>query len=113
MNLFINALYTASTVVVQKSLREGFGLTLTEAMWKKKAVVAGITSGTVMQVKNRRNGCLTRNIQETAKAIDWLLAHPKIRQKLGNAAHQSVLRRFLIPKLILENLKIYNKLSKY
>lgn len=106
-DVFINALYTASTVVVQKSIREGFGLTITEAMWKGKPVIAGKTSGTVLQIKTGTNGILVSSPQETAKAIVRLLANEALRKRLGQRAKQSVRRKFLLPRLVLDMVRVY------
>jgi len=107
---FINALYTASTVVVQKSLREGFGLTVTEAMWKGKAVVAGQTSGTAAQITNEVNGFLVSSPQETAEVLIRLINDEPLRHKLGEAAHESVRQKFLLPRYILDHFLLYQKL---
>lgn len=109
-DVFINALYTASLLTIQDSLREGFGLTITEAMWKGKVVVARITSGALLQIKNEKNGILFSSSEETAKAIIRLIKNEKLRQRLGKAAHQSVKRKFLMLRLILDNIKSYNQL---
>ncbi|MBI2635217.1 MAG: glycosyltransferase [Parcubacteria group bacterium] len=104
----INALYTASDLVIQKSIREGFGLTMTEAMWKGRAVVAGKTTGALVQIKDGKNGILVNSSEEAAEAIVRLMKNEKSREKLGKAAHQSVKRRFLLPHYVLNNIKLYN-----
>lgn len=106
-DIFINALYTASTLIIQKSIREGFGLTITEAMWKEKPVIAGITSGTSIQIKNRKNGILVESPEKAAKAIINLIKKEELRKKLGKAAKKSVQKRFLFPRYLLDNLKLY------
>jgi trehalose synthase len=106
---FINALYTASTIIIQKSLREGFGLTMTEAMWKGKPVIAGMTQGALLQIKNGKDGILVSSPEETARAIIRLVKDEKLRNRLGKAARQSVKRRFLFPRFILDNVRIYLK----
>lgn len=107
---FINAVQTASDIVIQKSLREGFGLTITEAMWKEKPVIAGKTKGALLQIKNNKNGILVNSPEEAAKAIVRLIKNEKLRNRLGKAARRSVKNRFLIPKFVLENIKIYSSL---
>lgn len=104
---FINALYTASTVVMQKSLREGFGLTITEAMWKKKAVIAGKTNGTTLQISHGKNGFLVSSIKEAAEKTKDLIKNPKLREKLGKAAKESVRKKFLISRFVRENIETY------
>lgn len=108
-DIFINSLYTISDIIIQKSLREGFGLTITEAMWKRKPVIAGMASGSKLQIKNKRNGLLVSSPEETARAIIELLRKPKLRNKIGKAAHQSVLKKFLLPQYIFSHLKLYLK----
>jgi trehalose synthase len=107
VDVFINALYTASTVLIQKSIREGFGLTMTEAMWKGKALIAGATSGALLQVKNGYNGIMVSSIEEASRAIVMLIEDPKLRMKLGREARRSVGKKFLFPRYLLDNLKIY------
>lgn len=110
IDVFINALYTASSIIIQKSLREGFGLTITEAMWKGKAVIAGLTEGATLQIKNGKNGILVSSPEEAARAIVRLIKDEKLRKHLGKAAHQSVKRKFLMLRFILDNVKVYNQL---
>ena len=111
-DLFINALYTTSTVVMQKSIREGFGQTTTEAMWKGKAVIAGKTIGSMMQIKNNINGILVTSNEEAAKAIVRLVKDEKLRDKLGKAAKETVKNKFLIVHPLLDHLKLYSRLVK-
>ncbi|MEK7580359.1 MAG: glycosyltransferase [Patescibacteria group bacterium] len=106
---FIKALLTASSLIMQKSLREGFGLTVTEAMWKKKTVIAGITNGTLLQIKNKKNGILISSAQEASRAIIRLLKNKKMSAHIGRAAHLSVKNNFLLPRFIRDNLMIYIK----
>lgn len=107
---FINALYTISTIIIQKSIREGFGLTITEAMWKGKPVIAGLTEGATLQIKNNKNGILVSSPEEAAKAIVRLIKNEKLRSRLGKAAHQSVKQKFLLPRFILNNVNAYKQL---
>lgn len=104
---FINALYTASTLTIQNSIREGFGLTITEAMWKEKTVVVRPTSGSKIQIKNNKNGVLAFSTEEIAKVIVRLIKNKRLRERLGRAARQSVKKRFLLPRFVLDNLKVY------
>ena len=82
----INALQRASTVVVQKTLREGFGLTVAEALWKKKPVVASAVGGIVRQVLHKLTGMLVHSVEGCAYQIRYLLANPEIAQKLARTA---------------------------
>ena len=94
--LEVNALQRASTVVIQKSLREGFGLTVAEALWKKKPVVASAVGGIPTQVIHKHTGLLAHSVEGTAYQIRFLLAHPEIAQRLGEQGHEHVRENFLI-----------------
>jgi trehalose synthase len=101
--LEINALQHASNVVVQKSLREGFGLTVTEALWKKKPVVASAVGGIPLQIVHKFTGMLTHSIEGTAYQIRFLLSHPEIAAKLAANGHEHVRENFIMTR----NLKRY------
>ena len=101
--LEINALQRATTIIIQKSLREGFGLTVTEALWKKKPVVAGAVGGITLQVIHKLTGMLVHSVEGTAYQIRFLLSNPAIASRLGENGHQHVRENFLITS----NLKRY------
>jgi trehalose synthase len=101
--LEVNALQRASTVVIQKSLREGFGLTVAEALWKKKPVVASAVGGIPTQVIHKHTGLLAHSVEGTAYQIRFLLSHPEIAARLGEQGHQHVRENFLIT----QNLRRY------
>jgi trehalose synthase len=92
----INALQRGSTIVIQKSLREGFGLTVTEALWKKKPVVASAVGGIPIQVIHKHTGLLAHSVEGTAYQIRFLLSNPAIAAKLGEQGHEHVREHFLI-----------------
>jgi trehalose synthase len=92
----INALQTASTLIIQKSLREGFGLTVTEALWKKKPVVASAVGGIPLQVIHKYTGLLAHSVEGTAYQIRFLLSNPALAAKLGQQGHEHVREHFLI-----------------
>jgi trehalose synthase len=92
----VNALQRASTIVIQKSLREGFGLTVTEALWKKKPVVASAVGGIPLQVIHKHTGLLAHSVEGTAYQIRFLLSHPEIAQRLGEQGHEHVRENFLV-----------------
>lgn len=94
--LEVNALQRASTVVIQKSLREGFGLTVAEALWKKKPVVASAVGGIPLQVIHKQTGLLSHSVEGCAYQIRFLLSNPEIAKRLGEQGHQHVLENFLI-----------------
>ncbi len=94
--LEINALQSALTIVIQKSLREGFGLTVTEALWKKKPVVASNMGGIPSQVIHKQTGLLAHSVEGTAYQVRYLLSNPAIAAKLGEQGHEHVREHFLI-----------------
>jgi trehalose synthase len=94
--LEVNALQRASTIVLQKSLREGFGLTVAEALWKKKPVVASAVGGIPLQVIHKHTGLLAHSVEGTAYQIRYLLTHPEIARRLGEQGHEHVRENFLI-----------------
>ena len=97
--LLVNALQRCSDIVVQNSLREGFGLTATEAMWKRVAVVGTTAGGLRQQIRDGLDGCLVKNPrdpEEIARTLGALLADPRRREALGTSAQQRVHDEFLV-----------------
>jgi trehalose synthase len=94
-------------VVFQKSTREGFGLTATEAMWRGKAVIGGKAGGIAFQIKNGKNGYLVDTPSEAAKYAIRLLRKEALREKMGREAMRSVFRKFLMTSYVLRNLELY------
>jgi trehalose synthase len=109
--LEVNALQRASTIVIQKSLREGFGLTVSEALWKKKPVVASAVGGIPTQVIHRQTGLLAHSVEGTAYQIRFLLSHPEIAAKLGESGHQHVKENFLITHKLKRYLTLFLALA--
>ena len=105
--LEVNALQRASTIVIQKSLREGFGLTVSEALWKKKPVVASAVGGIPIQIIHRHTGLLAHSVEGTAYQIRCLLSHPEIAAKLGEHGHQHVKENFLITQKLKRYLTLF------
>ena len=105
--LEVNALQRASTIVIQKSLREGFGLTVSEALWKKKPVVASAVGGIPVQVIHKHTGLLAHSIEGTAYQIRFLLSHPEIAAKLAENGHQHVKENFLITQKLKRYLTLF------
>jgi trehalose synthase len=97
---FVNALQRRAAVVVQKSIREGFGLTVTEAMWKGAAVVGGNAAGIKYQITDGENGFVVDSIESAATRIVQLLKDPDLRQRIGTAARRTVLERFMLTRLL-------------
>jgi trehalose synthase len=103
----INALQRASTVIVQKSHREGFGLTVTEALWKAKPVVASAVGGITLQVKNKFTGLLSYGIEGTAYAIRQILTNPEYARWLGQNGREHVRYNFLITRHLRDYLLLF------
>jgi trehalose synthase len=94
----INAIQRASTIILQKSLREGFGLTVSEALWKKKPVVGSAVGGIPAQIIPNLTGVLVHSIDGTAYQIRYLLNHPDSAKKLGEYGYEYVKEKFLITR---------------
>lgn len=103
----INALQRASTVIVQKSHREGFGLTVTEALWKAKPVVASAVGGIPLQVKNRFTGLLSYGIEGTAYDIRQLLTNSQYATWLGENGREHIRYNFLITRHLRDYLLLF------
>lgn len=110
--LEVNALQRASTIVVQKSLREGFGLTVSEALWKKKPVVASAVGGIPTQIIHKHTGLLAHSVEGTAYQIRFLLSHPEIAAKLGEHGHEHVKENFLITQKLKRYLALFLLLDR-
>jgi trehalose synthase len=110
--LEINALQRASTIVIQKSLREGFGLTVTEGLWKKKPVVASAVGGIPAQVIHKHTGMLAHSVEGTAYQIRFLLSNPAIAQRLGEHGHEHVREHFLITGNVRRYLTLFHHLLR-
>jgi trehalose synthase len=95
-HLEINALQRASSVIIQKSLREGFGLTVTEALWKAKPVIATATGGIPLQITHKYSGVLTHSIEGTAYWLKQLLNAPDYARWLGQNGREHVRNNFLL-----------------
>ncbi len=103
-HLEINALQRASAVIVQKSIREGFGLTVSEALWKARPVVASAVGGIPLQVKHRYNGLLVHSVDGAAYAIKSLLHNPDYAKRLGENGREHVRQNFLLTRHLLDYL---------
>jgi trehalose synthase len=110
--LEVNALQRASTIVIQKSLREGFGLTVSEALWKKKPVVASAVGGIPVQIIHKHTGLLAHSIEGTAYQIRFLLSHPDIALKLGENGHEHVKENFLITQKLKRYMTLFLAMAR-
>ena len=103
----INALQRAATVVFQKSLKEGFGLTISEALWKSKPVVASAVGGIPLQIKNKFTGLLCHSVEGAAYALKQLLGNPDLALRLGSNGRAHVKQNFLITRHLKEYLLLF------
>jgi len=98
----VNALQRRAAVIVQKSIREGFGLTVTEAMWKGTPVIGGNVGGIRHQIRDGVNGFLVDTVEQAAARIVQLVKDQKLRETLGARARETVRERFLLTRLMEE-----------
>ncbi|MFW5733793.1 MAG: glycosyltransferase [Oceanidesulfovibrio sp.] len=96
----VNSLQRKAAVVVQKSIREGFGLTVTEAMWKGAAVVAANVGGIPTQIEDGVNGFLVDSVEQCAERMVELVQNPDRRKELGEKARRSVMEHYLLTRLL-------------
>lgn len=106
----VNAIQTKATVILQKSIREGFGLTVTEAMWKGTPVIGGNVGGIRNQIADGVNGFLVSSIEQTADRIVRVLKNPELREQMGKRAKESVQQKFLMTRLLEQYLDLFNSL---
>ncbi len=107
-DLEVNALQRGADIIVQKSLREGFALTVTEAMWKGKPVVGTATGGIQLQLRDGLVGFLVRSIEEAAERISFLLHNPDLAHEMGELGREQVRRNFLITRKLRDYLRLYS-----
>lgn len=107
----INMLQRAAAVVVQKALKEGFGVTVSEAMWKGKPVVGGTAGGVSTQIVDGATGFIVRSVEGAAFRIRYLLSNPGMMMRMGAAAKEHVRRNFLITRHLSDYLTILKLLS--
>ncbi|MFA5156703.1 MAG: glycosyltransferase [Candidatus Omnitrophota bacterium] len=103
----VNALQRASTVIVQKSLKEGFGLTVAEALWKAKPVVASNVGGIPLQIKHKHSGLLCHSIDGAAFAIKQLLNSPDYAKKLGQNGREHIKNNFLLTRHLKDYMLLF------
>ncbi|OGW55537.1 MAG: glycosyl transferase family 1 [Nitrospirae bacterium RBG_13_43_8] len=103
----INALQRAATVVIQKSLKEGFGLTVSEAMWKGKPVIGGAVGGIPLQIIHGVTGFLVNSVEGAAFRMRQLLNNPEIAKKIGETSREYVRKNFLITRQIRDYLSVW------
>ena len=103
----INALQRGSTIVLQKSLREGFGLTVSEALWKAKPTIAGAVGGIPLQIAHKYSGILTHSIEGTAHWIKQLINEPEFAARLGVNGREHIRNNFLITRHLKDYLLLF------
>jgi trehalose synthase len=103
----VNALQRASTVILQKSLKEGFGLTVAEALWKAKPVVASHVGGIPLQVKHKYSGLLCRSVEGAAFAIKQLLNSPEYSRRLGENGKEHIRNNFLLTRHLRDYMLLF------
>jgi trehalose synthase len=111
-NVEVNAFQRLSNVVVQKSIREGFGLVVSEAMWKETPIVAGRAGGIPLQMADGAGGILVETTTECAEGVLRILRDRAYAQELGRSGHERVRQQFLIPRLVLNELTLMGELAR-
>jgi len=110
-NVEVNAFQALSKLVIQKSLREGFGLVVAEALWKGTPVVAGRAGGIPLQMADDTGGLLVDSVEECARAMITLLRDEPRARALGASGRERVRRHFLIPRMVLDELSLMRRLA--
>ncbi len=108
-SLLVNTLQTISKVVIQKSIREGFALTVSEALWKGTPVVGGNVGGIPQQIIDGKTGYLVNNIEECAESVLKLLENPNLAEKIGKAGREHVKNNFLMTRHLMDYIKLLKK----
>lgn len=107
----VNALQREAAVIVQKSLREGFGLTVSEAVWKRTPVVASNVGGIPLQIDDGKNGFLVNGISDCADRIGFLLKNPQKAKEMGRNGYEKVKNNFLITRLALDEIRVLKEMT--
>jgi len=107
----VNAFQVHSAAVLQKSIREGFGLTVTESLWKGRPTVAGRVGGIVAQIQDRETGYLVDSAEECAEATLAILEDPIEARAMALRGKEFVRRNFLTPRLLRDWLALFNELA--
>ncbi|HZQ38357.1 MAG TPA: glycosyltransferase [Dehalococcoidia bacterium] len=110
-NVEVNAFQSLAKVVIQKSVREGFGLVVSEALWKGRPVVAGNVGGIPLQILYGRTGYLVNTTAECVNRTGYLLQHPDVADRMGADGREHVRENFLITRYLRDYLAIFNTLA--
>jgi len=103
----INALQRIATVILQKSVKEGFGLTVSEAMWKGKPVIGGAAGGIPIQISHGVTGFLVHSVEGAAFRIRQILNNPEMARRMGEKAREHVRQNFLITRQVRDYLAVW------
>ncbi len=106
----VNAFQRSATIILQKSIREGFGLTVSEALWKQKATIGGNVGGIRLQIENGKSGYLVNSNREATEKVEELLLDEVKRERFGEEGHRTVAKKFLTTRHVLDYLKLFKKL---
>jgi trehalose synthase len=107
----VNAFQSQAEVMIQKSTREGFGLTVTEALWKARPFIGGDVGGIPLQVANGETGYLVTSPEQCAERAVEMLRDPELGRTLGRAGKEHVRKHFLTPRLLRDWLRIFSELQ--
>ena len=107
----VNAFQSHCDVVIQKSIREGFGLTVTEALWKARPLVGGAVGGIPLQISDGDSGFLVSSVEQCAQRALEVLRDPALGKRLGRAGKETIRERFLMPRLLCDWLRLFEQLG--
>ena len=107
----VNAFQSQADVCMQKSIREGFGLTVTEALWKGRPMIAGDVGGIPLQIDDGVSGYLVSSAEEAAKRTTEVLSDPELAKRIGKAGKEHAREHFLTPRLLRDWLRMFGNLD--
>jgi trehalose synthase len=107
----VNAFQSQADLILQKSIREGFGLTVSEGLWKSRPVIAGNVGGIPLQIVDGESGFLVDSPEQCAERSVEILKDPELGKRLGKAGKERTRERFLTPRLLADWLRIFHDLD--
>lgn len=110
-NLEVNAFQSRADVIIQKSIREGFGLTISEGLWKAKPTIGGNVGGIPTQIEDGESGFLVDSVEQCAQRCMYMLDNPGKAKAMGRAGKEHVRANFLTPRLLRDYLKLFTELK--
>lgn len=108
----VNAFQTYSDAIIQKSTKEGFGLTVSEALWKETPVIGGNVGGIPTQIEDGKTGFLVNSIEQCAEKMVYLLQNKEEAREMGKRGREVVRQKFLLPRLLRDELKVIERLTQ-